>query len=255
MSDAVVTTRVDFSETGAGKLLVSAVAHAKGPFLPRRWRSNSMKSAYRLGESLARTARHAVNLATREATGEKVVLKRSLRDYPLPEDVLRLEFERHLLDKLRGPGIIELLGFERAAGSPVLVLEDFDARSLADGALPLSLADFFALAVGTVEAVSRVHAAQVIHKDLKPSNVLWNREAGIVKLIDFQLSVELSRERRDLNAAAELNGSLPYMSPEQPGRMNRALDYRSDYYSLGVTSTMLRLIPASLASHTCGAMA
>ncbi|HTV18857.1 MAG TPA: AAA family ATPase, partial [Polyangiaceae bacterium] len=190
---------------------------------------------YQLVESIALTARHALYRATHTATGRRVVLKRARRDYPLPEDVLRLEFERHLLSALRGPGVIELLAAERVAGSPVLVLEDFGARSLADVPLPLSLPDFFAVAEGCIRALARVNAAGVVHRDMKPSNVLWNRSSGELKLIDFQLAAELSREHGELEAGAELHGSLPYLSPEQTGRMNRSLDYRSDYYSLGVT--------------------
>jgi histidine kinase len=192
-------------------------------------------SDHPLDEYIAHTARHVVYRVTRPDTGEKVVLKRALRDYPLPDDVLRLEFERYLLEKLRGPGVVALLGFERVAGSPILVLEDFGARSLADHPLPLALGEFWVVAQGLIRALSRVHAAQVIHKDIKPSNVLYHPQTSVVKLIDFQLSAELSRERRDPAVAAQIQGSFPYMSPEQTGRMNRSLDYRSDYYSLGVT--------------------
>lgn len=194
-----------------------------------------MSSEYQLDEPITLTERHALFRATQTTTGRAVVLKRARRDYPLPDDVLRLELERHLLDELRGRGVIELLDFQREAGSPVLVLEDFGARSLADVPPPLELPDFFAVAQGLVEALSRVHAANVIHKDIKPSNVLWNRSTGVVKLIDFQLAAELSQEHRGLGSSESLAGSLPYLSPEQTGRMNRALDYRSDYYSLGVT--------------------
>jgi histidine kinase len=190
---------------------------------------------YRIGERLSHTSRTSVNRAVREAGGQKVVLKRASREQPLTEEVLRLEFERHILEKLRGPGVIELVGFERVGRSPVLVLEDFEGQSLGDVPRPLGLEVFFAVATRIVEALARVHAAQVIHKDLKPSNVLWSERTGVIKLIDFQLSAEVSRERQELNVAGQLQGSLPYISPEQTGRMNRSLDYRTDYYSLGAT--------------------
>ena len=74
-----------------------------------------------------------------------------------------------------------------------------------------------------------------MHKDLNPSNILWNRETGVLRVIDFGISTELSRETPAILHPNVLEGTLAYMSPEQTGRMNRALDYRTDLYSLGVT--------------------
>ena len=171
-------------------------------------------SGYLVGESLSHTTRHAVHRARHVASGRDVILKRAARDYPLAEDVLRLELERRLLERLRGPGIVELVGVEQLAGSPVLVLEDFAAQSLGDTPLPLDLQHFFRIAPRIVAALARVHAAQVIHKDIKPSNVLWHAETDTLKLIDFQLSAVVSRERRELKVGGQLEGSLPYLSPE-----------------------------------------
>ncbi|MCP4360829.1 MAG: protein kinase, partial [Chloroflexi bacterium] len=67
------------------------------------------------------------------------------------------------------------------------------------------------------------------------SNILFNPETKRVQIIDFGISTELSREQQDVNVANQLEGTRAYISPEQTGRMNRDLDYRTDYYSLGVT--------------------
>ncbi len=74
-----------------------------------------------------------------------------------------------------------------------------------------------------------------MHKNIEPGNILIDETSGAIRLIDFRISSELSVERQNDVSPSQLEGALPYMSPEQTGRMNRDLDYRSDYYSLGVT--------------------
>ncbi|HEU4577147.1 MAG TPA: AAA family ATPase [Polyangiaceae bacterium] len=189
---------------------------------------------YRLEAEIAHSEHTSVQRAIRERDGKAVVIKSLSREYPSPAELRRVEFEHRLLNKLRGPGVIEALELVKTGSSLALVLEDFGGRSLAAERLPLPLPEFFAIASQAVSALSRVHGLQVIHKDLKPANLLVNAD-GLVKLIDFQVASEISRERQDVSVTNHLQGSLPYISPEQTGRMNRALDYRSDYYSLGCT--------------------
>ena len=84
------------------------------------------------------------------------------------------------------------------------------------------------------ETLGRVHELDVVHKNIEPRSILVSDSDG-VRLIDFSISSELSRERPNRSWSKRLDGALPYISPEQTGRMNRDLDYRSDFYSLGVT--------------------
>jgi len=74
-----------------------------------------------------------------------------------------------------------------------------------------------------------------MHKDINPSNIVWNPDTNQLKIIDFGISTELSREHPEIRNPNVLEGTLAYMSPEQTGRMNRAMDYRTDLYSLGAT--------------------
>lgn len=190
---------------------------------------------YTLTAELAHSERTVVYQALRERDGTPVVIKLPSREYPSPADLRRLEFEHRILTKVRGPGVVEVLGLEAVGSGLALILEDFGGRPLRSLALPLTVPEFLRIALPLVQALGRIHALRVVHKDLEPNNILVGADGNTVKLIDFQLASEISRERRDISVVSRLEGSLPYISPEQTGRMNRALDYRSDYYSLGVT--------------------
>lgn len=191
-------------------------------------------SGYRLGSELGHDEHTAVYRAVREHDGLRVIVKTLSREYPLPAEVRLLEFEYRMLEKLRGPHVATALGLARTGGQLALILEDFGADPLSARGTPLPLAEFFRVAKQLVAALGHVHAHDVIHKDVRPEAVLSNADGSVVKLFSFQLASEISREVRDVSVQNRLEGSLPYISPEQTGRMNRALDYRSDHYSLGV---------------------
>src|SRR4029079_13588392 len=98
-----------------------------------------------------------------------------------------------------------------------------------------SVAAFLELAPRIVRALAVVHAAGVLHKDIKPDNIIADPELRRVALADFSIASVLTEERSAAASPEVLEGSLAYLSPEQTGRMNRPVDYRTDYYSLGVT--------------------
>ncbi len=91
------------------------------------------------------------------------------------------------------------------------------------------------MASKVAQTIGSIHQNNIIHKDINPRNILWNSQSNDIRIIDFGLSTRLSLERQDISVANRLEGSLPYISPEQTGRMNRELDYRTDFYSLGAT--------------------
>jgi serine/threonine protein kinase len=99
----------------------------------------------------------------------------------------------------------------------------------------LALADFLTLAIRVTDVLGQVHQQHIIHKDVNPANIVCNLATGQVKLIDFGIATLLSRESPVFCHPRVLEGTLAYMSPEQTGRMNRAVDYRTDFYSLGAT--------------------
>src|SRR5262249_12050465 len=101
---------------------------------------------------------------------------------------------------------------------------------------PLDLEAFFQVALSLIGTIGRIHDHGVIHKDVNPNNILVNRDTADVRLVDFSISSRLAAEhRRDLQHPHLLEGTIAYMSPEQTGRMNRGVDYRSDLYAFGAT--------------------
>jgi predicted ATPase/class 3 adenylate cyclase len=138
--------------------------------------------------------------------------------------------------KVACDAVIPHLELLRYGNGLALVSEDFGAHSL-DRLDPAenSLEDRLRIGRAVAEALVQVHARNVIHKDIKPHNIVMNPETGQVKLIDFGTASQLTREHPSLKSPGKMEGTLNYASPEQSGRMNRSIDSRSDLYSLGVT--------------------
>jgi len=157
--------------------------------------------------------------------------------YPPPERLAWFKREYELTRSLNLAGAVRAIALESDGQRPVMILEDFGGDSLERLGLAgrLELAEFLQLAISVTEILGEIHATNIIHKDINPSNILFNRSTGQVKIIDFGISTVLSRENSAFISHNVLEGTLAYISPEQTGRMNRAIDWRSDFYSLGVT--------------------
>ncbi|MEO0685005.1 MAG: serine/threonine-protein kinase PknK, partial [Cyanobacteria bacterium J06649_11] len=100
---------------------------------------------------------------------------------------------------------------------------------------PLKLSDTLAIAIQLADILKELHQHRVIHKDIKPANILIHPDSKQVKLIDFSIASLLLKETQEIQNPNVLEGTLAYLAPEQTGRMNRGIDYRSDFYALGVT--------------------
>jgi serine/threonine protein kinase len=162
-------------------------------------------------------------------------------DHPSLEEITRLRHEFKILDSLDHPGIIKPLALETYPNGLALILEDFGGISLKQylSQTALAIDEFLDIALQLVSALVELHQHQIVHKDLNPRNLLIHPSSGQVKIIDFSLSSRLSRQNTTSHPTASdpnlLEGTLAYLSPEQTGRMNRTVDYRSDFYALGVT--------------------
>jgi len=152
----------------------------------------------------------------------------------------RLERHQHEFAILKGLSIAGVIGVHDLVRVPegyALVLEDFGGESVKErlARQRYAVAEFLAVAIGACEALAEVHLANVLHKDISPGNLLVAASSGAVKLIDFGISSRLPRLTPTLRNPESLEGTLPYIAPEQTGRMTRSLDYRADFYSLGAT--------------------
>ena len=100
---------------------------------------------------------------------------------------------------------------------------------------PMEVGRFLGLAIAIAAAVGKLHQRGLVHKDIKPANILVNDATDEVRLTGFGIASRLARERQSPHPPETIAGTLAYMAPEQTGRMNRSIDSRSDLYALGVT--------------------
>jgi PAS domain S-box-containing protein len=157
-------------------------------------------------------------------------------EHPSPASLARLAHEYGLKDELDGAWAVRPLELGRERGRTMLVFEDPGGEPLERllGA-PMEVGSFLPLAISIAAALGKVHRRGLVHKDIKPANILVNRTTGAVKLMGFGIASRLPRERQAPEPPESIAGTLAYMAPEQTGRMNRSIDARSDLYALGVT--------------------
>ena len=195
---------------------------------------------YEVGSVLYRYPGRVVYRARRLPDHTTVAVETLDAEYPERQQVARIRREGTIAQRLaevegvrkvhavlpHGSGNLALVGelYETTLGTYI-------AREGSNG-LPLAQVLEIALQLATV--LSGIHARDIVHKALAPWHVLLDTATGAIALSGFGIASELEQERQAVQIARHLEGPLPYMSPEQTGRMNRDLDYRSDYYSLGV---------------------
>ncbi|MBL1208746.1 AAA family ATPase [Geminocystis sp. GBBB08] len=183
----------------------------------------------------------SVNSEVYNAVGKidqkKVILKVLKQDYPTPNELIRYRQEYQLTNSLNIDGVIKAYSLEKYQNSLLIVLEDFGGKSWKNLAEKQSfnLEKLLSIAIKVTASLGQIHKTNIIHKDINPSNIVINLETEEVKIIDFGISTKLTRENPTFKSPNILEGTLAYISPEQTGRMNCSIDYRTDFYSLGVT--------------------
>src|SRR5216683_1954322 len=174
----------------------------------------------------------------RQADGHRAAVLAVLpaAEHPTPASLDRLAREYELKDELEGAWAVRPLELVRERGRIMLVLEDTGSEPLHRLlGPPMEVRSFLHLAIALAAALTQVHRTGLVHKDIKPANILVNRTTGEVRLTGFGIASRLPRERQAPAPPESIAGTLAYMAPEQTGRMNRSIDSRSDLYSLGVT--------------------
>ena len=194
-------------------------------------------AGYNLGEEIYRHAQTVAYSGVRLADNKPVILKTLRSDRPSLATIAALQNEYRLIQKLDFPGIIKAYDLIKHDNTFILVLEDIGGETLKQflNNKPLDLNLFFNIAIKLTSILVNLHRNHIIHKDFNPANIIIEPVTLEIKLIDFNIASELNVESQEIINPNVLEGTLAYIAPEQTGRMNRAIDYRADFYSLGVT--------------------
>ncbi|MDF5719490.1 MAG: serine/threonine-protein kinase PknK [Rhizonema sp. PD37] len=174
--------------------------------------------------------------------GQAIVIKLLKQDYPSVQEITRYKQEYQITRSLNLEGVIKAYNQQKYQRTLVILLEDFGGESLeywmrqrSEIFCPMPISTFLPLALKITKILGRIHTANVIHKDINPGNIVLNPSTGVIKIIDFGIATKFNRTHPVFKSPHVLEGTLAYLSPEQTGRMNRLIDYRTDFYSLGVT--------------------
>ncbi|MEG4996207.1 trifunctional serine/threonine-protein kinase/ATP-binding protein/sensor histidine kinase [Microcoleus sp. B4-D4] len=201
---------------------------------------------YHINEQIYSGNRTLVYRGFRCSNGQPVAIKLLRNDFPRFNELVHFRNQYIIAKNLEIPGSVKAYSLETYHNHYALVMEDFGGISLSSYLASLAAAskepveglpvnEFLPIAIQIANSLDGLYRHHVIHKDLKPANILINPTSKEVKLIDFSIASLLPRETQEIHNPNVLEGTLPYISPEQTGRMNRGIDYRTDFYSLGVT--------------------
>jgi len=192
---------------------------------------------YQIGEKIYEGTRTVVYRGVATPENKPVIIKVPKNEYPSFNELVQFSNQYAIALNLNLPGTVKPIALEPYGNGYALVMEDIGGVSLAEyiKTKPLELTEYLAIALSLVKTLERLYQKRVVHKDIKPSNILIHPQTREVFLIDFSIASLLSKERQEIENPNSLEGTLAYISPEQTGRMNRGIDYRTDFYSLGVT--------------------
>ena len=201
------------------------------------WRSTE----YTISQVIQEHGRVAVYRGERVRDRRRVIIKVLSTKHRRPRDVDRFKNAYEIENRLNINSVVKPLELVARHGTLALIVEDYGGESLGRQLGPrMELKQFLRLAVKLAQALAELHEQGVVHKDIKPQNILIHPETGEVRLTDLEIASLIPSERMAALSPQLIEGSLPYMSPEQTGRTNQAVDVRSDLYSLGITLFELR---------------
>lgn len=176
-------------------------------------------------------------LSELEGFSEVVVIKVLKSENPPVSLHNRLKNEYEYTKDSNITGVRKSLGLTKINGKPALLLEYVEGDTLKNLSVQRSfdLISFLRMAISVCEVLGNIHKSNIIHKDFNSNNIILNTNDYSVKVIDFENATSINLKTKHLGNPKTLEGTLQYISPEQTGRMNRTVDYRTDLYSLGIS--------------------
>lgn len=166
-----------------------------------------------------------------------VIIKTMSTEYPNPKDIARFQHDYEINKELQLTCSIKPRQLKSYNNGMISIFENVEGELLKNiiANKKINLLTFLKIAMQLANALGELQQHNVIHKDIKPANIIVHLETGQIKIIDFSLSSKIEHNSQFIVNKSFYEGTLAYMSPEQTGRMNCAVDYRTDFYSLGVS--------------------
>jgi predicted ATPase/signal transduction histidine kinase/CheY-like chemotaxis protein len=202
---------------------------------------------YQISEQIYASQKTLVYRGNRIADGQGVTIELIRSNYSNLDEVLLFQNHFNLIRSLDLPGVIKAIDFKSSENNFALVLEDFGDRSLQDYFIALNpqnlvcentdnfLKIFFPIAIQIAEILGGLYLHGIIHQDINPANIQIDSNTRLVKLNNFGYAMRFTGEEQQLATSQAFAGTLDYASPEQTGRTHHPIDYRSDFYAVGVT--------------------
>nr|MBP7284713.1 serine/threonine-protein kinase PknK [Leptospiraceae bacterium] len=173
-------------------------------------------------------------------SNKPVIIKILQNEYPSPVELSGFKQEYEVLKKIQtnSSSVVRVLGLEKYKNGLAIIFEDIGGEAISRILVDIQSMpqkEILNILIQSAKALGEIHAAGLVHKDIKSHNIVLNQKTGELQIIDFGNASYLSKQNSYTPLNSSLEGTLAYISPEQTGRMNRTIDYRTDYYSLGVT--------------------
>ena len=192
---------------------------------------------YLLEEVIFESSRTWLWRGKRQSDGLLVLIKGAVSSQQNDQELAEIRHEHEITRDLEIDGVLRAEELAHCENGWALILENTEGlplRKLMDTAR-FDLPDSLKVALSLIGILKEVHRQGILHKMINPFNIFFDPASGNIKLTGFGLATRLPKENLT-TLSPQLSGeTLPYISPEQTGRMNRPLDYRSDFYSLGAT--------------------
>lgn len=196
-------------------------------------------SGYHIQKELYANATISVCRGIDEKSNQSVIIKYLKKEYPDLKDIKKIRKEFDLIKDLNIEGTVKPIELKEIGQTIAIIFEDFGGEGLNSflekyriTKKNMPIQEILQIGMQISEILYKIHASNIIHRDIKPSNIMYNSQTHEIKITDFGIAIP---EKEITKRQNYLEGSLAYISPEQTGKTNMIMDYRSDIYSLGVT--------------------